>query len=240
MAAGAADVVVRVRVLDQPPGPRSRRPQRVGFGALRALAALPAVLGGVLVALVVSGFGWVGSVLFLAWLSVGAALLTVWGERLAVRRMCRFRASSQAERQLLGPVAMMAMVRCGLPAGTVDWYVQPAPDTNACAAGRRSVAVTDKALRSFVSGRLPADQLTTNDYVNPAAGLPPQQRDLSDSDAEASDEDDVHEDDEDQQDDLAEGPDDPAQVFARYPSSGTSAPTPTRNATSAARPPTLS
>jgi len=159
MAAGAADVVVRVRVLDQPPGPRSRRPQRVGFGALRALAALPAVLGGVLVALVVSGFSWVGSVLFLAWLSVGAALLTVWGERLAVRRMCRFRTSSQAERQLLGPVAMMAMVRCGLPAGTVDWYVQPAPDINACAAGRRSVAVTDGALRSFVSGRLPADQL---------------------------------------------------------------------------------
>ena len=77
MAAGAADVVVRGRVLDQPTGPRSRRPQRVGFGALRALAVLPAVLGGVLVALVMSGFGWVGSVLFLAWLSVGAAPLTV-------------------------------------------------------------------------------------------------------------------------------------------------------------------
>ena len=73
--------------------------------------------------------------------------------------MCRFRAPSQAERQLLGPVTMMAMVRCGRPAGTVDWYVQPAPDTNACAAGRRSVAVTDGALRSFVSGRLPVDQL---------------------------------------------------------------------------------
>jgi len=70
--------------------------------------------------------------------------------------------------------------------------------------------------------------------------VPPQQRDFSVRDTEASEEDDVHEDDEDQQDDLAVGPDDPALGFARYPSSGTSAPTPTRNATSAATPPTLS
>jgi len=60
--------------------------------------------------------------------------------------------------------------------------------------------------------------------------VPPQQRDFSVRDTEASEEDDVHEDDEDQQDDLAVGPDDPALGFARYPSSGTSAPTPTRHA----------
>jgi len=92
-------------------------------------------------------------------LSVGAALLTVQGERLAVRRMCRFQPPSESERQLLGPVAMRAIMACGLRPGKVDWLVQPAPGRNACAPGRRSVAVTDGALRSFVSGRLPADQL---------------------------------------------------------------------------------
>jgi len=51
------------------------------------------------------------------------------------------------------------MVKCGLRPGTVDWYVQSGRETNACAAGRRSVAVTEGALACFVSGRLPADQL---------------------------------------------------------------------------------
>jgi hypothetical protein len=73
--------------------------------------------------------------------------------------VCRFQPPSESERQLLGPVAMRAIIACGLRPGRVDWYVQPALGTNACAPGRHSVAVTDGALRSFVSGRLPADQL---------------------------------------------------------------------------------
>jgi len=160
MTAGAAEVVLAPGRDGQTPVPRSRRPRRVGFGALRALAVLPAVCGGLLVAMTLTaGLGTAGGLLFLAWVGAGALLCTVRGERLAVRRMCRFRSPTQRERQLLGPITMMALVTCGLRPGTVDWYVQPGREANACAAGKRSVAVTEGALESFVSSRLPADQL---------------------------------------------------------------------------------
>jgi len=105
---------------------------------------LPAVCGGLLVAMTLTaGLGTAGGLLFLAWVGAGALLCTVRGERLAVRRVCRFRSPTQRERLLLGPVAMMALVTCGLRPGTVDWYVQPGREANACAAGKRSVAVTE-------------------------------------------------------------------------------------------------
>ena len=172
MTAGAAEVVLAPGRDGQTLVPRSRRPpRRVGFGALRALAVLPAVCGGLLVAMTLTaGLGTAGGLLFLAWVGAGALLCTVRGERLAVRRMCRFRPPTQRERQLLGPVAMMALVKCGLRPGTVDWYVPPGREANACAAGKRSVAVTEQALESFVSSRLPADQLMR--AAGPPAGSP--------------------------------------------------------------------
>jgi len=97
MTAGAVEVVLA-------PGRDVRtlvpRMGRVGFGALRALAVLPAVCGGLLVAMTLTaGLGTAGGLLFLAWVGAGALLCTV---RLAVRRMCRFRSPTQRERQLLG------------------------------------------------------------------------------------------------------------------------------------------
>jgi len=158
--AEAAVPLVAQDARDAPPPPSAQRPLRVELGTLRALAVLPAVCGGLLVAMTLTaGLGTAGALLFLAWMSAGAVLCTVRGERLAVRGMCRCWPPSQRQRQLLMPVATMAMARCGQRPGTVDWYVQPGSGTNACAAGRRSVAVTGGTLEDFVSGRLPADQL---------------------------------------------------------------------------------
>lgn len=95
---------------------------RVGFGALRALAMRPAVCGGLLVAMTpIAELETAGGLLFLAWVGAGALPCTVRGERLPVRRMRRFRSPTQRERQLLRPVALMALVTCGLRPGTVDW-----------------------------------------------------------------------------------------------------------------------
>ena len=160
--ADAAVPLVAQDARDAPPPPSAQRPLRVELGTLRALAVLPAVCGGLLVAMTLTaGLGTDGALLFLAWMSAGAVLCTVRGERLAVccRCRCRCRPPSQRQRQLLMPVATMAMARCGQRPGTVDWYVQPGSGTNACAAGRRSVAVTGGTLEDLVSGRLPADQL---------------------------------------------------------------------------------
>ena len=78
-------------------------------------------------------------------------------ERLAVRLALGFRPLSTSQRQLLEPVSAAALARCGLPGGAVDWYVQAGRQPNACVAGRRTVAVTQGALDSFLAGRLPAD-----------------------------------------------------------------------------------
>lgn len=71
------------------------------------------------------------------------------GERLAVRLALGFRPLSARQRQLLEPVSVAALQRCGLLPGAVDWYVQPGRQPNACIAGRRTVAVTQGALDNF-------------------------------------------------------------------------------------------
>ncbi len=119
MTAGAAEVVLAPG-RDVP----ALVPRRgwVGFGALRALAMRPAACGGLLVAMTLTaGLGTAGGLLFLAWVGAGALLCTVRGERLGVRCMRRFRSPTQRERLLLRPVALMALVTCGLGPGTVAW-----------------------------------------------------------------------------------------------------------------------
>ena len=128
------------------------------FGARRALVRLPSLLGGVVLSLVLTAAlgRWQGPAL-LVWLGVGVLVSTPTGERLAVRLALGFRPLSTSQRQLLEPVSAAALARCGLPVGAVDWYVQAGRRPNACVAGRRSVAVTQGALDSFLAGRLPAD-----------------------------------------------------------------------------------
>lgn len=148
MAASAAAV---------PAAPSGRGP-RGHFGAWRALAALPSVTGGVLLMLVLTAGlrAWQAPVLLL-WLSTAAVVGTRAGERLAVRSI-GFRRPSNRQWQVLAPVSAAALARCGVPADQIDWYVRAGSQPNACIVGRRSVAVTDGALQSFLAGRLGHDE----------------------------------------------------------------------------------
>ena len=134
----------------------ARSPGR--FGARRALVRLPSLLGGAVLALVLTAAlgRWQGPAL-LAWLSVGVLVSTPPGERLAARLTLGFRPLSPSQQRLLEPVSAAALARCGLAPAAVDWYVQTGRQPNACIAGRRTVAVTQGALDSFLAGRLPAD-----------------------------------------------------------------------------------
>lgn len=130
------------------------------YGACRALAALPAVAGGTLLMLVLTaGLGAWGLLVWLPWVSAPLLLSTRSGERAAVRTAYRFRPLTGRQEQLLAPARAAALGRCGLPSDRFDWYLSHGRQPNACVAGRRSVAVTDGALESFLAGRLPADLL---------------------------------------------------------------------------------
>lgn len=128
------------------------------FGAWRALVVLPAVVGGMAVMLVLTaGLGGWQAPALLAWLSVPVLTSARLGERAAVRLVFRFRRLTQRELGVLEPVLQATLARCGLAPQAVDWRVQPGRQRSACAAGRRTVAVTEGALRDFLAGRLPGD-----------------------------------------------------------------------------------
>jgi STE24 endopeptidase len=127
------------------------------FGAWRALAAAPAMLGsGLLLLVVLGGAGAWRSTALLGWLGSGGVVFSRVGERMAVRLVCGFRRPSRAERIRLEPVWAAALARCGTPAGEIDWYVQLADVPNAYAAGGRSVAVTTRVVADFLAGRITA------------------------------------------------------------------------------------
>ena len=140
---------------------RCPRPARGHFGVWRAVLMLPAIIGGVLLMLALTaGLRAWATPTFLLWLAGATVVSTRWGERLAVRTAYGFHPLSGRERQLLEPMCESALARCDRPCGELDWYVQPGRQPNACVAGRRSIAVTDGALASFLAGRLPADLLS--------------------------------------------------------------------------------
>lgn len=142
------------------PVERVARSRRRYYGLGRAVAMSPAVLGGMLLMLVLTAGlrSWAGPALLL-WLSGSALVCTRQGERLAVRLAYRFRRPTSQERQLLEPVWNAALGSCAVAGDRLDWYVQPGSHLNACAAGRRSVAVTEGALRGFLAGRVSQRQM---------------------------------------------------------------------------------
>jgi hypothetical protein len=79
----------------------------------RAVIAMPAMLGSLLLLLVV--FGWAGRwepVVMLTWLACVAGVCTLVGEGMAVRVGCGFRRPTHQQRTLLEPVwraALMAL-----------------------------------------------------------------------------------------------------------------------------------
>lgn len=140
------------------PLPRIRR--RRHYGAGRALAMAPAIAGGSLLMLVLTaGLGnWSGPGLLL-WLSGAGLVCTQRGERLAVRAAYRFRRPNARQQQLLEPIWQATLARCELAGDQLDLYVQPGRQPNACAAGRRSVALTEGAIGSFLAARVSERQM---------------------------------------------------------------------------------
>ncbi len=141
--------------------PAGAQPRRAGhFGAWRALAAVPAMVGSLLMLLVL--FGWMGQwegAVLLGWIGSGAAVFTRLGERVAGRVGAGFRRPSKAQVALLAPAWAAALVRAGLAASEVDLYVQRSREPNAYAAGGRSVAVTTGVLAKFQAHRRGEDYL---------------------------------------------------------------------------------
>ena len=130
------------------------------FGAWRALTAVPAMVGSVLLLLVL--FGWLGEwegALLLGWIGSGAAVLSRVGERVAVRVGAGFRRPTNAQLALLAPAWSSALARAGMAASEVDLYVQRSYEPNAFAAGGRSVAVTTGVLAKFQARRLGEEYL---------------------------------------------------------------------------------
>ena len=136
-------------------------PRRAGhFGAWRALTAVPAMVGSVLLLLVL--FGWLGEwegAVLLGWIGSGAAVFSRVGERVAVRVGAGFRRPTKAQVALVAPAWSSALARAGLAAGEVDLYVQRSREPNAFAAGGRSVAVTTGVLAKFQARRLGEEYL---------------------------------------------------------------------------------
>jgi STE24 endopeptidase len=136
-------------------------PRRAGhFGAWRALSAIPAMIGSLLLLLVL--FGWLGEwegAVLLGWIGSGAAVFSRVGERVAVRVGAGFRRPTKAQVALVAPAWTSALARAGLAAGEVEFYVQHSREPNAFATGGRSVAVTTGVLAKFQARRLGEEYL---------------------------------------------------------------------------------
>lgn len=121
----------------------------------RAAAALPAMVGsfGVLLLL----FGWMGSwegLALLAWLAPTAGAPTKAGERIAVQLGFGFRHPTALQAATLLPLWSRALDCCAIDPRDVDLYLRNTGESNAFAAGKRSVAVTTGTLVDHHVGRL--------------------------------------------------------------------------------------
>jgi hypothetical protein len=112
---------------------------------LRAVCAIPAVYGSVLVLLTVA-FGWLGAwanLLLAGWLLVAAALLCRPVERAALLIAYGYRGVSPRDAAVLDPLRCHAVQRCGLADESIDLYVRRSSQgVNGYVAGHWSVAVS--------------------------------------------------------------------------------------------------
>ncbi len=101
----------------------SKRGRHGHFGAWRAVFAIPAVGGSVLV--LAAAFGWLGAwanLVLAGWLLIAAALLWLSVERVAVRLAYGYRRPHASDWELLAPLHRHALQRCGLPGSAIDLY----------------------------------------------------------------------------------------------------------------------
>jgi STE24 endopeptidase len=140
------------------PAPAFRRGTpswRGHFGAWRALTALPAMVGSLLLLLVL--FGWLGQwegLVLLAWAASGAMGMTRRGERVVAAVGYGLRQPSRAQMAVLDPVWVAALARADIAGDHVDLYVQRSEELNAFAIGGRTVAVTTGVLHELLARRL--------------------------------------------------------------------------------------
>lgn len=123
----------------------------------RTACAAPAVVASVGVLVVATGWmrPWQAALVLLAWLVIGPALGRPAAERLVVRTVLGFRTPRPAELATLQPVVRSALDRCGLHTEDIDVYVhRDETEINACAAGRRSMAVSAGTFRAVESGAM--------------------------------------------------------------------------------------
>jgi STE24 endopeptidase len=118
------------------------------------------MVGSVLLMLVLLGWmsRWEGPVL-LVWLAGSLVVMTRVGERIVVRLGCWFRRPNAAQAARLIPLWSQALSRCGIDPRDVDLYVRYTAESNAFAAGARSVVVTTGLLRECRVERLPDDHV---------------------------------------------------------------------------------
>ena len=106
------------------------------FGTWRALAALPAITGSVLLLiLLLGGLGrWEGPAL-LAWMAAGLLALTRTWERVVLQFVCRVLALTAYEAAALEPIRLAVLNRCGLEPDRIDVCIADLPgkrDAPAC------------------------------------------------------------------------------------------------------------
>jgi STE24 endopeptidase len=130
------------------------------YGAWRATAAAPAMLGSLALLLVLFGFlGRWEPVAILGWLASGAVVFTRFGERATVRTAMGFRPLTSRQAAAFAGVWPAALGQAGYRANQIDFYLQRSATVNAYAAGGRSVAVSSGALREFLARRLSGDRM---------------------------------------------------------------------------------
>jgi Zn-dependent protease with chaperone function len=132
------------------------------FAAFRALVAVPAVTGSVLLMLVL--FAWMGrweGPVLLIWLAGSVAVMTRVGERTVVRVGCGFRRPNPVQAARLNPLWSQALRRCGIDAHAIDLYLKRSRELNAFAVGARSVVVTTGLLTESRAGPLTDDHLVS-------------------------------------------------------------------------------
>jgi STE24 endopeptidase len=150
---------VTTMTLGAVPAKTARRPGGL-LGACRAVIAAPAIVGSVLLMLVL--FGWMGrweAPTLLVWLAGSSVVRTRVGERIVLRVGCGFRCPNAGQAARLIPLWSQALRRCGIDPRGVDLYVRYGGESNALAAGARSVAVTNGLLAASRAGRLTDEHL---------------------------------------------------------------------------------
>lgn len=140
--------------LEKAPGDRR-------YGAWRAAAAAPVMLGGLaVVVLLAGGLGPWAPAASLGWLLLAGLWLTRAGERVAVRVAYRYHRPTAAQLATLRAPLALAQARTGIGGGAVDLYVRGGTERiNAYAAGRRSIAVSGSVVTALDRGQLTASQV---------------------------------------------------------------------------------